>query len=1097
MIKKYFKKYYSLTVCLLIVIQTPGFSQSILFGRLTTENGLSNNRVFAIVQDHMGFLWFGTDDGLNRFDGYDFKVYRNEPANPYSLSDNAIRSMFVDRSGYIWIGTKGGELNRYDPISDQFEQWEFEANGIKENSITSIYEDSKGDIWIGTYKEGLYKFHIDKKKFEHWVNLPDQENSLSINYVTSILEDSRNELWISTFNGLNKYNSNNTEQPFTRIYNDNKNENSLSDNLIWTLQPSHFDSNIIWIGTLNGLTEFNSITGNFIRHSLPDKMQLQFGYSISSISEDIIGDEKILWIGTFGGLIKMNITGGYSERFVREDNNPFSINSNQIHALLKDKSGVLWIASDNGLNFFSHKSIKFNYPYFSNISADQYIKLFRKIINPITRTENGKMWFGTSEGLYSIDESFFLKGINRGNTVNIHPEMKDINIWSLAPDESDNLWIGTYGQGLKQLNPQTGKIISWEIGYKDYPLISPYKYIKSLCVSTDGMIWIGYWGGGVARLNPRSGQYKIWRNEFNTPGELSYNDVWVIHEDKLGRVWVGTNGGGLNLFEDSEDGYFHHWVEDKARSTNGLNSNSIYTIHESRKSGNDSTILWIGTRNGLNKFVVDNNSSIDFANLKVQIKHYSVKDGLPDNSIESIVEDDYGNLWIGTGSGISFLNDTEERFINYSVSDGLVGNEFNTGSAFKNEKGLVLLGSTNGLNVFHPDKIKNSVYQPPVHITDFLIFNQPVSPGENSPLKTNIFFAEQLELSYSQNVFSFQFAALDFNSPQSNKYSYMMEGFDNDWIYSNSRRFVTYTNLDPGEYIFKIKATNSDGIWNENIRTLKVIITPPIWATWYAYTIYVIVFISILLLIRKYEIEKRAKRVRERLRQQKEEAEIREMKLKTEAAELKAKTLEQEKEIEKQKIRNRIARDLHDEIGSNLSSISLLSRLLKDETGSKEEIEKGLSRIEATAKSSVISIRDIVWFINPSSDSVLELVTKMKESAENMLKDKEYIFNQSGINENIKLSPENKRALYLMYKEVLNNITKHSAANKVTIDVGIDSNYFNLTVTDNGKGFDTSKTSTGNGLRNIESRASEINADFKIESVINKGTVIKINLQIT
>ncbi len=1097
MIKKYFKNYYSLTACLLILIQVPGFSQSILFGRLTTENGLSNNRVFSIVQDHLGFLWFGTDDGLNRFDGYDFKVYRNDPANPYSLSDNAIRSMFVDRSGYIWIGTKGGELNRYDPVSDRFEQWEFEANGIKENSITSIYEDSKGDIWVGTYKEGLYKFHINKKKFEHWVNLPDQENSLSINYVTSILEDSRNELWISTFYGLNKYNSNKSEQPFTRIYKDNKNENSLSDNLIWTMQQSHFNSDIIWIGTLNGLTEFNSITGKFIRHSLPDRMQLQFGYSISSISEDMIGDEKILWIGTFGGLIKMNITAGYSERFVREDNNPFGINSNQIHALLKDKSGVLWIASDNGLNFFSHKSIKFNYPYFSYISADQYAKLFRKIINSITRTENGKMWFGSTEGLYSIDESFFLRATNRGSSVNIHPEMKDINIWSLSPDKTDNLWIGTYGQGLKQLNLQTGKIKSWEVGYKDYPLISPYKYIKSLCVSTDVMIWIGYWGGGVARLNPRSGHYKIWRNEFNTPGELSYNDVWAIHEDKIGRVWVGTNGGGLNLFEDKEGGYFHHWVEGKSVSTNGLSSNSIYTIYESGKSGKDSTILWIGTRKGLNKFVVDNNSSADFEQLKVQIKNYSVRNGLPDNSIESIIEDDNGNLWIGTGSGISFFNVTEERFINYSVSDGLVGNEFNTGSSFRNEKGLIILGSTNGLNVFHPDKIKNSVYQPPVLITDFMIFNQPVSPGENSSLKSNIFFAEQLELSYSQNVFSFQFAALDFNSPQSNKYSYMMEGFDNEWIYSNSRRFVTYTNLDPGEYIFKIKATNSDGMWNENITTLKVIITPPIWAAWYAYTFYIVVLLSVLLLIRKYELEKRAKKIRERLRKQKAEAEMREMKLKTESAELKARALEQEKEIEKQKIRNRIARDLHDEIGSNISSISLISRMLKDEIKSDGTIADSLSRIESTAKSSVMSIRDIVWFINPSSDSLRDLILKMKEAAENLLKDKDFTFNHSIPKDDIKITPEIKRAIYLIHKETLNNVLKHSEADKVAISISVDDTKFNLVISDNGIGYDINTVKRGNGLNNINSRAAEINAELTMSSNPGSGSSIELSLRIT
>lgn len=1091
-------KYFCLsTICLILLIQYSGFSQSILFGSLTTENGLSNNRVFCMVQDNLGFLWFGTDDGLNRFDGYEIKVYRNDPDNPYSISDNSIRSLFVDKSGHIWIGTKGGELNRYDPVSDRFYKWEINSMGIKENSITCIYEDHSGVIWFGTYKDGLYRFVIEENKFENWTNEAENSSSLSINYVTSILEDINSNLFISTFHGLNRFNHFNDENTFERYYSDTQSTNSLSDNLIWTMEQSEFNPDIIWIGTLNGLTEFKTNSGEFVRHKLPEKDELQFGHSISSICEDRIGDDRTLWIGTFGGLIKKNLSTGFSQRFTHEENNPFSINSNQIHALLKDRSGVVWIASDNGLNYFSPKSIKFNYLSSLQISFNSLNELFKKVVNPITRSPDGKLWFGTNEGLYFIYESFFDR--KKSNTFSLSSilSLNNINVWSLAADSSGNLWIGTYGHGLKQLNIQTNELRSWEIGYKDYPLISPYKYIKSLCSASNNTLWIGYWGGGVARVNTITGEYKIWRNEYSLPGELSYNDVWALHEDRLGRIWIGTNGGGLNLFEDRDGGYFHQWGEDKSGSTKGLNSNSIYTIYESKFSDENKTILWIGTRNGLNKFIVHSDPTSEYENLRVEIKNYSVKDGLPDNSVECIVEDDNGNLWIGTGSGISFFNVGNELFKNYSVSDGLVGNQFNTGASFKSKDGLIFLASSSGLNIFHPSKIKNSDYQPPVLITGLMIFNLPVEPKEGTVLNSNIFFSKELVLSYTQNVFSFQFAALDFNSPKSNQYAYKMEGFDNEWIYSNSRRFVTYTNLDPGEYIFKVKATNSDGIWNENITSLKVIITPPIWATWYAYTFYALVFIGVLLYIRKYELEKRAKKVSERLRKQKAEAEIREMKLKAEAAELKAITLEQEKEIEKQKIRNRIARDLHDEIGSNLSSISLLSRMLKDELNTDDKTIDSLSRIESTAKNSVTSIRDIVWFINPSSDSLRDLILKMKEATENLLKGKEFCFNQSIPEEDIKITPEVKRAIYLIHKETLNNIVKHSGADNVTISITVEDNRFNLVISDNGKGYDVNAIKKGNGLNNIKSRASEINADLAMLSSPGSGSTIELNLRIT
>ncbi|HEY6435018.1 MAG TPA: triple tyrosine motif-containing protein, partial [Ignavibacteriaceae bacterium] len=363
--------------------------------------------------------------------------------------------------------------------------------------------------------------------------------------------------------------------------------------------------------------------------------------------------------------------------------------------------------------------------------------------------------------------------------------------------------------------------------------------------------------------NPSTGKYKIWISEPGNPNSISHNDIWAIHQDSKDRIWIGTNGGGLNLvhrqaglFDDSEEGKFQRWIEIKNKSEQ-LSSNSIYSICESlngKQSKNDETILWVGTGNGLNKIIIIN--SVDIFNLNemdVEVNYFSTQNGLADNAVKSILEDENGNLWIGTNSGISFFDVETSVFINYSNSDGVIGNDFNSGSALNSDFGLMYFGSASGLNIFNPKKIKQSEYKPTIVITDFQIFNQPVKIGINSILKQSILDTKEIELAYSQNVFSFQFSALDYNSPQSIHYAYMMEGFDKDWIYPEQRRFITYTNLDPGSYIFKVKSTNSDGVWNENYKSISVTINQPWWRTGWAYAIYVLLIVVGIFSARKIE----------------------------------------------------------------------------------------------------------------------------------------------------------------------------------------------------------------------------------------------------
>lgn len=836
MITFYKKIFFIHFLFLIISLQIDLNSQSIVFNRLTTNNGLSNNYVSSIIQDQFGFLWFATDDGLNRFDGYEFKVYRNNPADKNSISDNSIWTLSLDDSGKIWIGTKTGYINCYDPKLDKFTSWEIKSKLTNDNPITTIYIDKKSNLWIGTYRSGLYKLDPKTGKTINWIFNSNDPASISNNYVSTIAEDNFGNLWIGTYNGLNKFNPQKTADGFIRYFYDKNNPNTLTDNLIWSITPAQSEKNKLWIGTSNGLTELNTETLSFSRITIPNPDNLKLGTSIGVVVEEIINGEKILWINSYAGLIRYNVNQNKFDRFLSDKKNSNSLLSNQIIDIFKDRSGVLWIATDNGLNYFSQKNIKFN----STLTTDNYIDdgvLSKANVKAITKTSDGNLWIGTEEGIY------YSRNINGKISFSKSTFLASENIWTLAADSKDDLWIGTYGSGLFHLNYKTNLLTKKNI-LDDLTKSLSKNFVKTLLVDNKNNIWIGYWGAGLVRLNTKTGEIKNWLHNANDPHSLSHDDVWIIYQDSKNRLWIGTNGGGLNLFEDSNGEKFYRLSADK-NNPDGLSSNSIYSIIESKNKipKNNTTTLWVGTNNGLNKLVISNSNDKSLSPENIKVKTYTIKDGLADNSVKSIVEDENGNLWLGTSSGITFYDLKNNLFINYSAADGVIGNDFNFSAAISYKNNLIFLGSTAGLNYFNPNTIKQSTYKPTIAITDFQIFNKSIKVGESSELRKNIFETDKIMLAHTQNVFSFQFAAFDYNSPGSIKYAYKMEGFDKDWIESESRRFITYTNLNPGEYIFRVKSTNSDGVWCNNEKAIRVIITPPWWQTEWAIVLYFIVFV--------------------------------------------------------------------------------------------------------------------------------------------------------------------------------------------------------------------------------------------------------------
>jgi signal transduction histidine kinase/ligand-binding sensor domain-containing protein/DNA-binding response OmpR family regulator len=831
-------------IAVLIAFQSV-LAQSVIFKSFSDENGLSGSDVNCVMQDRKGFIWIGTENGLDRFDGNDFKVFRQQHNSESTLSDNSVWSLCEDDKGNIWIGTKQGVLNKYDPTTEKFSHIKLGSFNSVEASITCITQDRDRNLWIGTYSQGLFLLDAITGKTEEWKYNPNYKNGIRNTYITSILQDADGFIWISTYNGLNRFDPQNPDKGVIKNYSSTENPNTINDNLVWRVNQSQTDKNILWICTAKGLCSYNIKTGIFTRLNVIAETPSQFSNSFAYAVEQNVFGQNILWAATYGGLFKIDLNTKKSEQFISDKNSSNGLLSNQISQLLLDRSGVLWIVTDKGLNNYSMHAQKFNKMLMQK-ETDKYFDAFlNSDVKSIAANDDNSCYLATSEGLFKLSVA------DRKSSLNKYNELNSFNLWSLVKGNDDNLWIGTYGYGLINYNLKT-------LQTKIIKLTSPtfqssaLNYIKSLHQSKNGKLWIGFWGSGLAAFDPKTEEYKIWVNDINNEKSLSFNDVWALYEDKLGRLWVGTNGGGLNLFIPKGDGEFKSFKYQK-NNRNSILSNSILTITELHSDNIHETILLVGTQNGLSKIVIKNLSS-DIYDLQLKYINYSDSKELLDRSIRGILEDDEKNLWISTSYGILKIYPENASVISFNKSDGLNSNIFNPDAACRLNSGIMVVGSVKGPAIFNPNEINLSNFKPRIVLTDFQLFNQSVIPGNDSPLKSNIDDLKEIKLSYEQNVFSFRFSSLDYNTPEQIKFMYKMEGFDRDWIVSGNRHIATYTHLDDGIYYFKVRGTNSDGQWSNNEKSIKLIITAPWWRTVWAYVFYVSMILLGLIMIRKFEL---------------------------------------------------------------------------------------------------------------------------------------------------------------------------------------------------------------------------------------------------
>ncbi len=820
-------------------------SQNIRFKHLTREDGLSQSWAHSIIQDKYGFMWIGTESGLNRYDGHSFRVYKNNYRDQYSISNNCVLALFENSNGDLWVGTRKG-LNLYDRKNDKFIRYP----RLSER-ITSITEDKNKILWVGT-DVGLYTLDLKNDSINTYSSPGDlSRNSVSrlvSGEILKIYVDSKNNVWIGSSRGLHLYVRDNNS--FINYYHDEKNPNSISSDEIRPILEDN--AGRLWMGTSAGLDLFvnnqeHSTKGRFIHYQniIGNKNSISNG-PVMSLLED---DKHNLWIGIQnGGLDVINLktynkNTAIFNHFKNDPNKENSLSNNSIYSITQDNQGNIWISTfGKGLNIINPLGDRFIH-YKSESGSKN--SLSNNQVNTFLE-DNDFLWIGTEGGLnlYNKKDDTFKHYVHEPlNKRSIGSNA----VWAICKDRRGNLWIGTWGGGLNKFDYKTETFEHFYNDPDDTNSISSNNMF-SIFEDNKGNLWIGTMGGGLNMFDYKNNRF-IRYTESNS--HIYTNYVPSIIETKSGDLWLSNE----NSFErfNIKTKEFENFTHSDDDSTS-LSSNKSISIFED-SNGN----LWMGTDAGLNLF---NKATKGF-------KCYRIEDGLPDNAINSIVEDNHGNLWLSTDKGLSnFINainlPAKPEFRNYGYEDGLQGNEFCPRSSCKGADGKLYFGGPNGFNVFDPDKIVENTYVPPIVITGFSIFNKPEPLGERG-IKQGLDSTEDIVLSYKQSVFSFDFAALNYISSYKNQFAYKMEGFDKDWNYVGTKYTATYTNLDPGKYIFRVKGSNNDGVWNEKGIALPIIITPPYWETIWFRLLLVAVAAGIVFWIYHWRVQARDLEARKRM----------------------------------------------------------------------------------------------------------------------------------------------------------------------------------------------------------------------------------------
>jgi len=1015
-------------------------AQVLPFQRFTTEDGLSQGTITAIVQDHRGFMWIGTQDGLNRFDGVEFKTYRHSSQDTSSLSSSWVTSLYEDRTHNLWVGTLRG-LNRFDRRSESFvRHYYLQADSMApaRNQVQAIHETYIGGIsklWIAMGR----LFMLDRERGVFVSPFPNPEDPRLDGSIQTIREDHEGFLWAGTDFGLFRFDPRNGTISHSL---------SLEQGVTAIEVLRNGDKESVWFGNSRGLFQLNLETGRVRRHG---------DYGVASFLEDRSGQ---LWLSTSVGLGRLTFA---------ENNNAFisfyrhdpgfsnSLSDNYVHCLFEDSSSSLWVGTYNGLNRTGKLSPGFTvYRH----RPDNANSLGHDFVLPIMEDRDGNIWFGTFGGGVSVLQNNRTARLQFDHIKHDPARaggLQGDNVRSLLQDRTGTIWIGT-NDGLNVLDPGTRSV--------EHRL--PF-WSESLLETRDGMIWSGTTKAGLVKIEripntlithaTERGQFRSTRYPLDGRlGAGASEEIHALFEDRHGALWVGTEVGLVRFDRDSRT--YVRFVHEPADSTS-LSNDNVWCIAEDPLE----EILWIGTSQGLNRF--DKQTG--------KFRRYLEQEGFPNDYVYGILRDDLERLWLSTNHGLTRFDDRRpegRKFKNFDVSDGIQANEFNRHSHCKLSNGEFLFGGTHGVTRFHPMQIQDNPYVPPVVLTAFTKF------GKRTQFDSDIADVAAIELNYDENVFAFEFAALNYTNSSKNQYSYMMSGFDKDWVYSGTRRYASYTHLDPGDYVFRVKGSNNDGVWNEQGVSVRVTINPPFWGTWWFRLLTSVTVIASLLMFYQRRVNGLEKEKRTQ-----QEFSIRLME-------------SQENE------RKRIAGELHDSLVQNLLVAKNRSLLGMKKAGNAQGVTRELSEISDALTEAIDEVREIAHNLRPYHLDRLGLSKALRALIERMRESSTVEFRETIDPIDPSLNPENSIQLFRVVQEGINNILKHSGATIATLSVKQNGKMIDVVVSDDGKGFIVHPTVKEDerhatfGLGGIEQRVAMMNGTWSIQSSRGSGTTINIHIPV-
>lgn len=781
------------------------------FEKLSLAQGLSQSIVEGILQDRRGFLWFATEDGLNRWDGYRITVFRNVAGNPRSLSYNDLKCLLEDRSGMIWVGTFEGGLNRFDPATGDVTRFRFalaDATSLPANIVRALCEDRDGRIWVGTQGGGLARLDPATGRFERFRHDAADPRSLAHDDVRALLVDGDGALWVGTFGGgLERFDA--ARRAFVHVPAEGGGPGAL---LVDALLADR--TGTVWAGTWGGgLFAYDGGTGRLVRRPRGVKLPSNL---VKALAED---HEGTLWVATDGGgLVALDRKTG-ATTYRHDPAESRSLSTDRVWSLFEDRSKVLWAGTyGGGLNALDRGRKEFLHVRHDPRNP---ASLGQDIVWSFHEDADGTLWVGTdSGGLQRWDRR---ANVFRGyrHDPSDPASLSHDTVRAVLGDSAGNLWVATNGGGLDRLDRATGR---FEHHRHDpgNPDSLAHDDLRSVYEDRSGTFWVGTFGGGLDRLDRETGRFVHYRHDSADPASLSNDFVRCILEDESGALWIGTQGGGLNRL-DRTTGAFTRWRADPA-DPRSLSNDYVFALHEDRAGS-----LWAGTYGGgLNR--LDRKTG--------RFERITAADGLASDLVYGIVEDERGRLWVSSNKGLTRFDPRTRTFHVFDVQDGLQSNEFNGGSFYRTARGEVFFGGIEGFSAFFPEEIVVRTDPAPVVLTELLLANRPVPPGARSGGRTLLTrfvgYTDEVVLSHEDDLVSLEFAALHFTAPRKIRYAYRLDGFDRDWVPAGAeQRVATYTGLPPGAYLFRVKAANPDGVEGKDEARLRIVVTPPFWGTWW------------------------------------------------------------------------------------------------------------------------------------------------------------------------------------------------------------------------------------------------------------------------